>query len=105
MQELYNQIEKLAREELQRANKKFPLFHSHHESHSVISEEVEECLEDLEIMLDKLNKYWEDIRGNNIDISTLQEINGHAQLLACEAVQVAAMAQKGQLLDKDYLTK
>ena len=60
----------LARKELERAQQRFPPFHSHHEGYAVIREEMDEL--------------WDEIKQSK----SLRA----AKLVRLEAVQVAAMA-------------
>jgi hypothetical protein len=99
MEELIKSVEKLAAEELERANKKFPLFHSTHEGYAVILEEVQETQYELKWVNEILDGMWEDIKNNFPDNEIypyLEAIKSHAIYLAAEAIQVAAMAQKFQ---------
>jgi hypothetical protein len=48
MKELIESVNKLVTEELERANKEFPLFSSAHEGYAVILEELHETEDELE---------------------------------------------------------
>lgn len=67
-----NDILNLIVDELYKANKSYPAFHSTHEGYAVIKEEVDEL--------------WDEIK-------TSKSVNAN-ELMANEAVQVAAMAIK-----------
>ena len=69
-------------------------FHSDHESFSVILEEVAETKEELQIIIDCMNGLWRSVRQDNKNGGILTDIERHARRLACEAIQVAAMARK-----------
>lgn len=89
-------IEKLVQKELKAANEKFPLFASNHEGYAVIKEEVEEAKEQLSYVKQMLDALWVNAKRNS-DSHTerfAKELQRCAINLACEAIQVAAMAQK-----------
>lgn len=90
-------VEKLVRKELESANQRFPMFRSDHEESAVICEEIQEAEYELERVRDRFQELW---RAVKCDMSSewISEINtvivNRAVNLACEAIQVAAMAQK-----------
>jgi hypothetical protein len=97
MEVLKQSVKYLANEELKRANKIYPLFHSQHEGYAVIKEEIEETQSELIRIGFILDSMWKDIKLNSsVDImrSYANQIRGQAILVASEAIQVAAMAQK-----------
>ena len=76
MKELQRDIEYLVSEELTRANKKNPLFHSDHEAFGVIDEEVREVIDEVGLITANCTEfrdatYWESIcmvlRQNIVD--------------------------------------
>lgn len=69
-------------------------FNSDHEAFSVILEEVAESKEELQIVIDCMNGLWRSVRQDNKSGDILTDIERHARRLACEAIQVAAMARK-----------
>lgn len=86
------QVKILADMELKRANKIKPLFADEHHGWAVMLEEAQECEEDMQQINSELEKLWNAIRSNKkYDVRTIRII---AMELACEAIQVAAMAQK-----------
>lgn len=92
-------IEKLINEELQNANKKFPLFSSWHEAYAVILEEVEEAQEEAAVMCNLyLDRLWRDIKVKaSSEADRLEDIGivrGHAVRAIEELIQVAAMCDK-----------
>lgn len=99
---LQRQVKNLAFEELKSANHKFPLFASNHEACGVMYEEFEETHEQLELCAEHLEKAWTATRSN--DDPTFEEecvkLEREAMLLACEAIQLAAMARKA-LMSQD----
>lgn len=94
MNAVENKVRELVSVELEAANEKFPQFHSPHEGFAVIMEELEETEEDLRLARIDTEIMWINIRKDiscNAEASSLKEKAIHA---ACEAIQVAAMAQK-----------
>lgn len=71
-----------------------PVFHSNHEAFSVIIEEVAESREELAKIVDSMGDLWSAVRNDEVCSWVLSDIENHAMMLACEAIQVAAMARK-----------
>lgn len=97
MKKLVEDLKIIADEELSRANKKFPLFHSGHEGIAVLEEEMEEVAEEIQEVSKNLKSQWEVIRRNEewrMDDSFMNEVYDHAIKMAAESIQVAAMAKK-----------
>lgn len=71
-------------------------FVSLHEGYGVIAEEVQEACEEQERVMTTLGDLLHKIRtGNPDDVENVcGRIDRYARLMACEAVQVAAMARK-----------
>ena len=69
-------------------------FASDHEAFSVILEEVAESKEELAVIIDCMNGLWRSVRQDTKNGDILTDIERHARRLACEAIQVAAMARK-----------
>ena len=97
MKELQRDIEYLVSEELTRANKKNPLFHSDHEAFGVIDEEICEVMQEFELMSagcklfrEATYKDW----STKLKNGYIKMIKNAAVRCACEAVQVAAMCEK-----------
>lgn len=87
----------LVSRELTAANKKFPLFASSHEGHSVILEELEECRDELINAYSHKALLWQYIKENKPESDTrtaVMLLQTDAVNLAVEAIQLAAMAQK-----------
>ena len=87
-------VEKLVQKELESANQRFPMFRSDHEGAAVIYEEIEEAksnYSNIELIFSYL---WKGIKRDMTDIHLANGIRKEAVNLACEAIQVAAMAQK-----------
>jgi hypothetical protein len=89
-------IELLVEKELKSANEKFPMFASAHEGYAVLLEEVEEAELELVSCKNCLDALWYEVKSNNKDLkkSATLRLKQLAQNLSCEAIQVAAMAQK-----------
>ena len=90
-------VEKLVQKELESANQRFPMFRSDHEGAAVIYEEIQEAEYEFECIKDRFQELWRSVKCNmspewNYEINTV--IVNRATNLACEAIQVAAMAQK-----------
>ena len=96
------EIEKLVQQELKEANEKYPQFHSDHETWAVIKEEVEECEEELKKLQACMQEIWAKIRKNKSIQEWLTFAERCAIDLIREAIQVAAMCEKGRArYDKD----
>lgn len=88
-------VEKLVQKELESANQRFPMFHSDHEGAAVIFEEIEECKQEIENLEIQFEVLWSYVKADNkISVITSKRLKLAAANLACEAIQVAAMAQK-----------
>lgn len=97
MIELYNEVKEVMNDELQRANDKFPLFRSHHEGLAIIEEEVFEAQDEANDMAHHFNTLKDYIFSDDIlDLKRgcAKDLREAASRLACETIQIAAMAQK-----------
>lgn len=95
MIELVNGIEPLIMAELERANRKFPLFASDHEGYAVTLEELCETIDEVKMMSWDMEKIWEKIRHDSeVDENLLRKLEEHATLCSAESIQVAAMVRK-----------
>lgn len=95
MSTIKSDVEKLVQKELEFANRKFPMFRSDHEGAAVIVEEIEEAKAELEEIDDDFHNLWCLVKDNDIRSSTYAAWVFESSIrLACEAIQVAAMAQK-----------
>ena len=93
---LYN-IQLCEREEYVRAGKQHGLtFHSLHEGYAVILEEAEEASDEVRNLDKDMATLWQATRNDNLIAAreAANRIRRTAQLLAAEAVQTAAMANK-----------
>lgn len=103
-------IEQLVKEELARANEKFPGFNSNHEAYAVLLEEVEELQTEVDVVISKnITKLWDIVKNPSKyrippdyePSQTLVGIEGlkyNAIRAAEEAIQVAAMCDKWLML-------
>ena len=95
------QVKELVESELLAANVKFPQFNSEHEGFSVIHEEFDELMEEIQVMSDGVADMWGKIKKNQLN-STCVVINYNTAVnAACEAIQLAAMCRKMQ----DFMEK
>lgn len=71
-------------------------FASMHEGESVLREEVEEAIDEVNAISREASRMWHFIKEDDAEpaMRCAEEIASHAERLACEAIQVAAMALK-----------
>lgn len=70
-------------------------YHSAHEAHAVLREEIEEAQERLNIVKTWHERMWDYIREDReVTEEKLKRIEYNAKQLAAEAVQVAAVARR-----------
>lgn len=95
MNAVKSDVEKLVQKELVSANQRFPIFHSGYEGAAVIFEEIEECKQEIENLEIQFEALWSHVKADNkMSVITSTRLKLTAANLACEAIQVAAMAQK-----------
>lgn len=100
-------IENMVAEELEVANKSFPMFASWHEGYAVIKEEVEEAAENMELITEEGMTYlWSSIRMKDVDedarVANVEGIRKLAVEAIQELIQVAAMCDKSiKSMEKD----
>lgn len=87
-------VEKLVQKEMESANQRFPMFRSDHEGAAVIFEEIQETENSLSNVQLAFTHLWKKIKKDISDIDLAKGLKYEAISLACEAIQVAAMAQK-----------
>lgn len=95
--ELTKRLAEIAEDELNLANKKFPMFHSRHEGLGVISEELYEVQEELaliDIDIDALKVFIFKDRDSKYVCKEAGKVKKEAIRAASELIQVAAMCQK-----------
>lgn len=96
MKDILIEIDRLAAEELERANKIHPFFNSDHEGESVIREEMEETKACVKAVGQAYKRLWRSIKGDDeegANISAL-EMRDSATYAAAELIQVIAMCDK-----------
>lgn len=99
MKELQDEIVTIVFSEILRAQKEHgETFNSMPEAFSVIWEEIEEAKEEMQRVIRKENDVWLANRRDDADAFQVRasKTAAAATLLACEAVQVAAMCIKAQ---------
>ena len=96
MNSVKQEVEKLVQKELESANQKFPMFRSDHEGAAVIFEEIEEAESEMRGVNRHFASTWYSVKNNERikAYSYINKLKNSAANLACEAIQVAAMAQK-----------
>lgn len=72
------------------------VFASMHEGESVLREEIEEAIDEVNAISREASRMWRFIKEDDAEpaMRCAEEIASHAERLACEAIQVAAMALK-----------
>ena len=94
MNTIKSDVENLVQKELESANRRFPMFRSDHEGAAVILEEIEEAQEDMNNVQDNFLDLWKSVKRNLKPEYHADSVYICAVSLACEAIQVATMAQK-----------
>lgn len=98
------EVNELVTKELDAAIEKNGYFNSRHEGFAVMLEELEECEKDIEnlrhfIYSNHDNSLWNSIKNNSMLLEGIRDIRVVAVNLACEAIQVAAMADKMMMFE------
>ena len=96
MKHILIEIDRLAGEELKRANKVYPLFHSDHEGYAVIQEEIDEVIEQNKTAMHHKDLVWEAIKVDYPDGAgdQVKKMRAHLAYAAAELIQVIAMCDK-----------
>ena len=94
MNAVESDVEKLVQKELESASQKFPVFHSDYEGAAVIFEEIEESEKELKSIQNVFDELWYTVKSNESSEPWVSRIRTYSINLVCEAIQVAAMAQK-----------
>lgn len=100
MKDLLASVQKAEQEEYERAKQKFgPVNASSHESFGILKEEYEEAIDEVNLVRNYLSDYWTHVKKNDpvAQRQSLEDLQRFSQYLACEAIQVAAMAYKALL--------
>lgn len=87
-------IEELVVQELDEANKKYPLFHSPHEAYAVLAEEVDEMYQEAEWTRAYLGHMWECVKADDDIEYITNDIRRKAVCVAQESIQIIAMCDK-----------
>lgn len=96
MKEILIEIDRLAEDELNRANEVHPMFHSDHEGYAVIQEEIDEVIEQNKAAMDFKDLLWEAIKQDEQEWAKRQveEMRNHLAYATAEMIQVIAMCDK-----------
>ena len=89
-----NEINRLVKRELEKANKAYSLFRNAHEAYAVILEEVQETEEMIEQVRVYLDQIWANVRTDEDITEEVTIMEKCAIEVAREAIQVAAMCRK-----------
>ena len=102
--ELVEKVEKLANDELERANKEHPLFHSLHEGYAVLQEEIDEVIEINKEAMENKEVMWAEIKNDLKDEAVRWAIKTQICLTeaTAEMIQCTAMCQKIIESEKNY---
>ena len=87
-------VEKLVQKELESANQKFPMFRSDHEGAALVLEEIEKAGCELSEVRFAFIEMWKSLKFNASGDTFCDNVLKRSMNLACEAIKVAAMAQK-----------
>ena len=100
MTKLFDKVSILSVMEYNEAAKNYGrTFHSMHEGFAVLMEEVAEASENMILLEDDaMQKLWRTVREDDAEGAKMAAVavQNYALQLACEAIQVAAMARKMQ---------
>lgn len=98
MEQLIKKVRRLVISEYERAAEIHGKKHnSGHEAYAVIREELQETTESTNSFIAMLEgQYWDNVRSNQPEenLSVAEDMMNAAILIACEAIQTAAMAFK-----------
>lgn len=98
---VYEEVERATEKELEAAVQNFPMYASKHEAYAVLKEEVEELQDAVNEVNTMLEYLWKKVKENEDVEDNLVYIVNAAQHAAVEAIQVAAVAVKAELSEKD----
>lgn len=104
-----DEINNLIDNELQNANKKFPLFNSMHEAYGVMREELEESSQEFkQIKILILCEYWEFTKNDKFHLDNKESIDNLLDKLdstiihnISELIQLGAMVRKSKILNNE----
>lgn len=82
--------------ELADAQDRFGAFNSAHEGYAVMLEESDELSDDETELAEAMQRLWQAVKVNDVEgsRSTAQHVVLRATTAACEAIQLAAMAER-----------
>lgn len=102
--ELVEKVEKLANDELERANKEHSLFHSLHEGYAVLQEEIDEVIEINEEAMEYKELIWAAIKNDSKDeaVRWAKKTQMCLTEATAEMIQCVAMCQKIIESEKSY---
>ena len=105
--ELVEKVEKLANDELERANKEHPLFHSLHEGYAVLQEEIDEVIEINKEAMENKEVMWTAIKNDLEDEAVRWAKKTQICLTeaTAEMIQCIAMCKKIIESEKNYEQK
>lgn len=69
-------------------------YSSLHEGYAVLKEEVDEARDEHILIRNNLYDFWGSVKKGNANRKNIEEVRAHAEQLALEAVQVAAVCNK-----------
>ncbi len=98
MEQLRYGVAELAKEEIKRAIEQHGNINSNHEAYALMKEELEEAEFSKLLLSQELCEFWEYVKKDE-QIGT-EDIYMKAIDLACEAIQVAAVAMKTEIFQE-----
>lgn len=103
MNHVKDQLPALVDAELAAAIHEHGRFHSAHEGYAVMLEEVQEAEDEMVMIKVAMKSIWIAVRNDFSVVGNeyVREVEAHAVHLAAEAIQVAAMARKMQMIQQD----
>lgn len=96
-QGLIDGVTEIVQQELEECIKQHGLFNSAHEGFAIMLEEVDETTEDAAIFNKTFLEFWKAIKENKPKeelIEIASKLKKYVELMACEAIQVAAVCLK-----------
>ena len=94
MNTIKSEVEKLLQKELESANQKFPTTQSYYEGAALVLEEIEKAGCELSEVRFAFIEMWKSLKFNASGDIFCDNVLKRSMNLACEAIKVAAMAQK-----------
>ena len=94
MNSVKQDVENLVQKELKSANQRFPMFRSDHEGAAVIFEKIDNAKLQMVRTKERFENVWSFVKHDSYSEELTLDLKHCAIELACEAIQVASMAQK-----------